>query len=126
MYMKEVAEKTNLEPHTIRYYEQEGLLPFIERDEHGYRIFKESDLGWFDFINCLKITGMTINDLKKIITLTVNEDTNFDSRRKILLDHKKKLEQQQEALNKALNKVDVKLQYFDDLEKEYNRVNKNN
>ncbi|MCD8841151.1 MerR family transcriptional regulator [Staphylococcus arlettae] len=126
MYMKEVAEKTNLEPHTIRYYEQEGLLPFIERDEHGYRIFKESDLGWFDFINCLKITGMTINDLKKIITLTVNEDTNFDSRRKILLDHKKKLEQQQEALNKAFNKVDVKLQYFDDLEKEYNRVNKNN
>ncbi|MCD8838554.1 MerR family transcriptional regulator [Staphylococcus arlettae] len=124
--MKEVAEKTNLEPHTIRYYEQEGLLPFIERDEHGYRIFKESDLGWFDFINCLKITGMTINDLKKIITLTVNEDTNFDSRRKILLDHKKKLEQQQEALNKAFNKVDVKLQYFDDLEKEYNRVNKNN
>ncbi|RIN17849.1 MerR family transcriptional regulator [Mammaliicoccus vitulinus] len=126
MYMKEVAEKTNLEPHTIRYYEQEGLLPFIERDEHGYRIFKESDLGWFDFINCLKITGMTINDLKKIITMTVNEETNFDSRRKILLDHKKKLEQQQEALNKAFNKVDVKLQYFDDLEKEYNRINKNN
>lgn len=58
--------------------------------------------------------------------MTVNEDTNFDSRRKILLDHKKKLEQQQEALNKAFNKVDVKLQYFDDLEKEYNRVNKNN
>ena len=89
-------------------------------------IYHVRDLGWFDFINCLKITGMTINDLKKIITLTVNEDTNFDSRRKILLDHKKKLEQQQEALNKAFNKVDVKLQYFDDLEKEYNRVNKNN
>lgn len=30
MYIKEVAEKTNLEPHTIRYYEQEGLLPFMK------------------------------------------------------------------------------------------------
>ena len=75
MYIKDVAQKTNLEPHTIRYYEQEGLLPFIERDEHGYRVFKE---GWFDFIN--------------IITMTVNGEKDFDSRRKILLDHKKVLE----------------------------------
>jgi DNA-binding transcriptional MerR regulator len=124
MYIKEVAQKTNLEPHTIRYYEQEGLLPFVKRDEHGYRNFDESDLGWFDFINCLKITGMSINDLRKIITMTVNEEKDFDSRRKILLDHKRKLEQQQEELNKAFNKVEVKLQYFDDLEKEYNNINK--
>lgn len=124
MYIKEVAQKTNLEPHTIRYYEQEGLLPFIKRDEHGYRNFDESDLGWFDFINCLKITGMSINDLRKIITMTVNGEKNFDSRRKILLDHKRKLEQQQEELNKAFKKVEVKLQYFDDLEKEYNNTNK--
>jgi DNA-binding transcriptional MerR regulator len=124
MYIKEVSQKTNLEPHTIRYYEQEGLLPFIKRDEHGYRNFEESDLGWFDFINCLKITGMSINDLRKIITMTVNEEKDFDSRRKILLDHKRKLEQQQEELNKAFNKVEVKLQYFDDLEKEYNNINK--
>ena len=124
MYIKEVAQKTNLEPHTIRYYEQEGLLPFIKRDEHGYRNFDESDLGWFDFINCLKITGMSINDLRKIITMTVNGEKNFNSRRKILLDHKRKLEQQQEELNKAFNKVDVKLQYFDYLEKEYNNTNK--
>ncbi|WP_426462113.1 MerR family transcriptional regulator [Staphylococcus equorum] len=117
MYIKEVAQKTNLEPHTIRYYEQEGLLPFIERDEHGYRNFRESDLGWFDFINCLKITGMSISDLRKIITMTVNEEEDFDSRRKILLEHKKVLEKQQEALNKAFNKVDVKLQYFNELEK---------
>ncbi|MFQ3800803.1 MerR family transcriptional regulator [Staphylococcus equorum] len=117
MYIKEVAQKTNLEPHTIRYYEQEGLLPFIERDEHGYRNFRESDLGWFDFINCLKITGMSISDLRKIITMTVNEEEDFDSRRKILLEHKNVLEKQQEALNKAFNKVDVKLQYFNELEK---------
>ncbi|MDT3920237.1 MerR family transcriptional regulator [Staphylococcus saprophyticus] len=125
MYIKDVAQKTNLEPHTIRYYEQEGLLPFIERDEHGYRVFKESDLGWFDFINCLKITGMSINDLRKIITMTVNGEKDFDSRRKILLDHKKVLEQQQEALDKAFNKVDVKLQYFNDLEKEYEKNSQN-
>ncbi len=64
MYIKDVSQKTNLEPH----------------------------LGWFDFINCLKITGMSINDLRKIITMTVNGEEGFDSRRKILLDHNKVLE----------------------------------
>lgn len=78
-----------------------------------------------DLMQLLKITGMSINDLRKIITMTVNGEKDFDSRRKILLDHKKVLEQQQEALDKALNKVDVKLQYFNDLEKEYEKNSQN-
>ncbi|EHY93758.1 hypothetical protein SSME_00590 [Staphylococcus saprophyticus subsp. saprophyticus KACC 16562] len=78
-----------------------------------------------DLMQLLKITGMSINDLRKIITMTVNREKDFDSRRKILLDHKKVLEQQQEALDKAFNKVDVKLQYFNDLEKEYEKNSQN-
>ena len=78
-----------------------------------------------DLLQLLKITGMSINDLRKIITMTVNGEKDFDSRRKILLDHKKVLEQQQEALDKAFNKVDVKLQYFNDLEKEYEKNSQN-
>ena len=78
-----------------------------------------------DLMQLLKITGMSINDLRKIITMTVNGEKDFDSRRKILLDHQKVLEQQQEALDKAFNKVDVKLQYFNDLEKEYEKNSQN-
>ncbi|RXS21648.1 hypothetical protein EUA47_07530 [Staphylococcus saprophyticus] len=78
-----------------------------------------------DLMQLLKITGMSINDLREIITMTVNGEKDFDSRRKILLDHKKVLEQQQEALDKAFNKVDVKLQYFNDLEKEYEKNSQN-
>ena len=29
---------------TLRYYDKEGLLPFIERKENGSRIFKDADL----------------------------------------------------------------------------------
>lgn len=78
-----------------------------------------------ELMQLLKIMGMSINDLRKIITMTVNGEKDFDSRRKILLDHKKVLEQQQEALDKAFNKVDVKLQYFNDLEKEYEKNSQN-
>lgn len=119
--IKEVSEMTKLPAHTIRYYENEGLLPFIQRDENGYRIFEEKDLGWIDFITCLKVTGMSMNDLREIITLTVNGENNFDLRRSILLAHRQKLEEEQLKLDKAFNKVAVKMKYFDDLEEAFNK-----
>ena len=45
---------------TIRYYDKEGLLPFVERLESGYRIFTEKDLATLRIIDCLKKTGMSI------------------------------------------------------------------
>ncbi|WP_445506205.1 MerR family transcriptional regulator [Niallia sp. 03190] len=48
--IKEVAAKVGLPTHTIRYYEQEGLLPFVKRDENGNRIFDEEDVKWLEFI----------------------------------------------------------------------------
>lgn len=42
--IKEVSEIMKLPISTIRYYDKEGLLPFIERKASGYRIFTESDI----------------------------------------------------------------------------------
>ena len=38
MFIKEAAEKLGIEAHTIRYYEQEGLLPLLDviNREEGY------------------------------------------------------------------------------------------
>ncbi|MFP7255931.1 MerR family transcriptional regulator [Terribacillus saccharophilus] len=121
--IKEVSEMMNIPAHTIRYYESEGLLPFIQRDDNGYRVFREEDLGWLDFITCLKVTGMSVNDLRKIITLTVSGEDNFDLRRSILIEHRKTLEEQQQQLDKAFEKVKIKLNYFDKLEQEFKKQN---
>lgn len=122
--IKEVSKIMNLPSHTIRFYEKEGLLPFVKRDKNGYRVFREEDLGWLDFISCLKITGMAVSDLREIITLTVNEEDNFDSRRAILVKQFNILKEKQIQLDKAFDKIDVKLKYFDNLEKEFNSINK--
>jgi DNA-binding transcriptional MerR regulator len=45
--VKDVAKRTKLSVHTIRYYAKEGLIPNIQRSESGIRMFKESDLEWF-------------------------------------------------------------------------------
>lgn len=59
----EVAKRLNLSPHTIRYYSKEGLLDFVERDQNGNRIFKESDFERLFIIASLKRAGTaTIHD----------------------------------------------------------------
>ena len=44
--IKQVAEQFALSAHTLRYYEKEGLLPLVTRDENGNRLFGEADLEW--------------------------------------------------------------------------------
>ncbi len=50
----EVARIIGVAPSALRYYDKEGLLPFVERSESGIRMFKESDLEWLSVIECLK------------------------------------------------------------------------
>ena len=50
----EMARKLQVAPSTLRYYDKEGLLPFVERSEGGIRIFKETDFEWLSIIEMLK------------------------------------------------------------------------
>ena len=40
--IKQVSEMMSLPVSTIRYYDKMGLIPFLEKNESGYRIFKEN------------------------------------------------------------------------------------
>ena len=42
----EMAKRLHVAPSTLRYYDKEGLLPFLERSSGGIRIFQDSDFEW--------------------------------------------------------------------------------
>ena len=69
MTIAEASKKYEITADTLRYYEKEGLLPFIKRSESGIRVFGESDFGWFSIIHCLKQAGMSIKDIKKYMDM---------------------------------------------------------
>ena len=50
----EMAKLVGVAPSTLRYYDKEGLLPFVERSESGIRVFMDSDYEWLKVIECLK------------------------------------------------------------------------
>lgn len=62
MKISEVANKTNISIHALRYYEKEGLLLDIRRNESGQRIFDKTDIEWLTWIKRLKSTGMPLNN----------------------------------------------------------------
>lgn len=65
--ISEVADKYGISPHTLRYYDKEGLLFTIKRSDAGIRIFDDEDLAWLDILTCLKATGMPLKDIKQFL-----------------------------------------------------------
>ena len=66
MNISEAAEKSGLTAVTLRYYERIGLIPPVTRGNGGVRLYKESDLGWIDFIKCMRNAGLSIESLDRI------------------------------------------------------------
>lgn len=108
----EVAEKTHLSPHTLRYYEKEGLLPFVDRSESGNRDFKEKDLELLELICCLKNTGMPIKQIKEYIQLCLKGDNTIDVRREIFIKHREEVISQIAELQRNLDKINYKINFY--------------
>ena len=62
-----MARKLNVAPSTLRYYDKEGLLPFVERSSGGIRMFKEEDMEWLRMLGCLKKAGMPLKEIKSFM-----------------------------------------------------------
>ena len=111
--IKEVTEKTSLPPSTIRYYDKQGLLPFVQRSESGYRMFSERDIGLLNMIECLKLTGMPIKEIKQFALWLQQGDHSLQERYQMFLERRKAVEQQIAQLQQTLKVIDYKCRYYE-------------
>ncbi len=109
----EVAKVLNLSASTLRYYDKEGLMPFVERKASGIRVFKNDDIGALRIIECLKNTGMPIKEIKRFIDLTLVGDDSIDERLNIILKQRESVLQQIEELKGHLATLDHKKWYYE-------------
>ncbi|QGQ95960.1 MerR family transcriptional regulator [Paenibacillus psychroresistens] len=114
----QVAEKTGLSIPTIRYYEKEGILPFIKRNESGIRIFEYEDIQWINLLNCLRNTGMPIAQLKDYADLTLLGDQTGEKRLGILEKQKEKIEEQVNTLKSHIDLLNLQMEWYPRLKKE--------
>ena len=69
----EMARMLHVPASTLRYYDKQGLLPFVERSPGGIRVFKDSDFEWLRIIECMKKAGMSLKDIRTYIELAMQD-----------------------------------------------------
>lgn len=109
----EMAKLLDIAPSTLRYYDNEGLLPFMERSDGGIRIFKDSDYEMLKIIHCLKASGMKIKDIKEFIRLVLLGDKTIDARLEIFRKRQAEVEKQMVQLQETLDTVKFKCWYYE-------------
>lgn len=110
--ISEVANELNLTAYTLRYYDKEGLMPFVERTPSGKRLFKESDISSLKVIECLKSTGMPIKEIKNFIDWCSEGDSTLQQRYDMFVERKALVEAQMEELKKTMQVIEHKCLYY--------------
>ncbi len=108
----EMAKLLGVPTSTLRYYDKEGLLPFVERSPGGMRLFQDKDYEWLQIINCLKKTGMPLKDIRIYIDLAMQGDSTIDDRLKLILKQREAVQAQMADLQKTLDTLDFKCWYY--------------
>ena len=110
--IQEVSKKTGLTAHTLRYYEKEGLLSGVERTQGGFRQYTDEDLERLGLICCLKNTGMSIQEIARFVQLTHEGDHTLEERVELLRVHRERVLERMAEMQKHLDKVTWKLNFF--------------
>lgn len=109
----EMAKRMGVSASTLRYYDQEGLLPFVERSSGGMRMFKESDYEWLKIIECLKKTGMPLKDIRGFILMAIEGDATIDARLELIIKQQEAVRRQLDELQETLETLDFKRWYYE-------------
>jgi DNA-binding transcriptional MerR regulator len=115
--VSEVAAQTGLSAHTLRWYEQVGLLDPVHRDAAGRRRYSEDDLGRLGFLLKLRSTGMPVRDMIRFVELSrLENDAGVAEKLQILVDHRERVLAQINALQEDLKIIEFKIDIYSGIE----------
>ena len=69
MKIGELARATGLTTKTIRFYEDQALLPEPPRTVSGYRVYRPGDVGRLELIRKAKRLGLSLEEIKGVLQL---------------------------------------------------------
>jgi DNA-binding transcriptional MerR regulator len=108
----EAAAKVGLTVHTLRWYEQEGLIPPVERDSAGRRRYSQSDLDWLGLLIRLRATGMPVNDMRRYAELARRGDASLVDRLRLFEEHRDRVLERIADLRRDLEVIDYKITVY--------------
>jgi DNA-binding transcriptional MerR regulator len=109
MKISEVAKKTGLSAHTLRYYERIGLLPRAYRGPSKQRDYDPSVLLWIEFIQRLKTTNMPLKQILLYARLREKGAVSEMQRAELLKEHRAVVRAHIGELQNCLKVLDQKI-----------------
>ena len=108
----QVSEMFDLPVSTLRYYDREGLFPDIER-RSGIRRFGERELEALRIIECLKISGLEIREIKQFMQWCAEGSSTYEQRRQMFAKRRQAVEEEISQLQRTLDMLNFKCWYYD-------------
>jgi DNA-binding transcriptional MerR regulator len=115
MSIAEVARRTGLSAHTLRYYEREGLMISpVERASSSHRRYTGADLEWVVFLTRLRLTSMPIAKMREYVALVRAGEHTTAQRLELLLIHRMNVARQLEEMTASLAAIDYKIGLYEE------------
>ncbi|WP_371617050.1 MerR family transcriptional regulator [Streptomyces sp. NBC_00454] len=111
----EVARRTGLSVHALRFYEREGLFANpVRRLSNGRRIYHEEDLEWLAICTKLRSSGMPLAMIRQYVELAQEGPGNEHERLQLLRRHESHVEAQIRELQDTLDVMRHKVRIYED------------
>lgn len=111
--IKDASKKLNISIYTLRYYDKEGLTPFVKKDENGVRKYTDEDLEWIRMLINLRDIDMPISNIKEYIELYLKGDETIEQRRDLMCRYREYIKKKVEDTISSLEMATEKLRNYD-------------
>lgn len=111
----QASERTGLTRDTLRWYEDEGLIPPVTRDTGGRRTYDARSLGMIELVVRLRRTGMPVREARDFITMVGEGAATHGRRMALLTGHRERVLARMAQLREDLTAIDDKAEHYADL-----------
>ncbi|MBO4235004.1 MAG: MerR family transcriptional regulator [Firmicutes bacterium] len=114
MTIKEICEKYDLTPDTLRYYERVGVIPEVNRTKGGIRDYTEEDEKWVENAVCMRSAGVPVEMLIEYVKLFQEGDGTFQARRDLLAEVRVEIQRQLDKYQDTMDRINYKISRYDE------------
>lgn len=110
--VKEVAERLEMNPHTVRFYTDHDLIPGLKRDKNNVRMFDEDSIAWLLGVKYLRECGMSLESIKCYIEMCLVGNETLPERMEIVRQQRENILKQLMGMQNCLKYLDDKLDLY--------------
>lgn len=114
MTIREVCEKYQISPDTLRYYERIGAIPAVNRTKSGLRDYNEEDISWVENVLCMRGAGVPVEMIVQYVKLCQQGDETFSARLDLLKEARSQILGEIEKYQKELERLEYKISRYED------------